>query len=125
VTETELQPMVNAEIVAPPLAGGIRRPPYGFSKRHGVLVGDEVDGRVVLFRRSGARTSAIAEMRRFIGKPLNLTAVTDREFDNLLAQIYDSGSGAARAMMEDLGDDLDLNQLAESLPGNRRLDGGE
>jgi general secretion pathway protein E len=121
MTETELQPLSDAEIVAPLLAGGIRRPPYGFSKRHGVLVGDEVDGRVVLFRRSGARASAIAEVRRFMGKPLNLTAVSDPEFDNLLAQIYDSGSGAARAMMEDLGDDLDLNQLAESLPETEDL----
>jgi general secretion pathway protein E len=117
MTETDLQPRDAESVpVSPPLPSGIRRPPYGFSKRHGVLVGDEVNGRIILFRRPGARASVVAEIRRFVGKPLNLTAVTDMQFDALLTQIYDSGSGAARAMMEDLGDNLDLNRLAESLP---------
>jgi general secretion pathway protein E len=121
MTETDLQALGEVDAATQPVPGGIRRPPYGFSKRHGVLVGDEVDGRVVLFRRPRIRASAIAEARRFVGKPLNLTPVSDAEFDTLLAQIYDSGSGAARAMMEDLGDDLDLNQLAESLPETEDL----
>jgi general secretion pathway protein E len=121
MTELDLQPLTDAEGIPQPSPSGVRRPPYGFSKRHGVLVGDEVNGRVILFRRPNVRASAIAEVRRFVGKPLSLTAVTDAEFDRLLTQIYDTGSGAARAMMEDLGDTLDLNQLAESLPETEDL----
>jgi general secretion pathway protein E len=108
-------------VSAPALGGGVRRPPYAFAKRHGVLVGDDVNGRVIVFRRPGARAAVLAEVRRFVGKPVSLTAVTDAQFDMLLTQIYDSGSGGARAMMEDLGDNLDLNQLAESLPETEDL----
>ena len=92
------------------------RPPYVFAKRHGVLVGQEINGRVMLFHRADTKTSAFAEVRRLLGRPLNLTSVSDQDFDGLLTQFYDSGSGGAVAMMEDLGDNLDLNSLAESLP---------
>ncbi|MGI8738572.1 MAG: type II secretion system ATPase GspE [Gammaproteobacteria bacterium] len=121
MTETDLQPLADLANTPPPVIGGVRRPAYSFSKRHGVLVGDEVDGRVTLYRKPGVRASVIAEVRRFTGKPLTLTAVSATEFDTLLTQIYDAGSGASRAMMEDLGDNLDLNQLAESLPETEDL----
>jgi general secretion pathway protein E len=116
MTEPDLQPLSATGSPAQSTPGGIRRPAYGFAKRHGVLIGDEVNGRVILFRRPGVRASVIAELRRFLGKPLKLTTVAETQFDTLLTQIYDSSSGGARAMMEDLGDNLDLNQLAESLP---------
>ena len=94
----------------------IRRPPYGFAKRHGVLIGEEIEGRVNLFHRPDVKTSAIAEVRRFLGKPITLSPISGTEFDTLLTQFYDSSAGGAVAMMEDLGDDLDLTSLAESLP---------
>jgi general secretion pathway protein E len=99
-----------------PAAGELPRPPYVFAKRHGVLVGKEVNGRVMLFHRADTKTSAFAEVRRLLGRPLNLATVPDKDFDGLLTQFYDTGSGGAVAMMEDLGDNLDLNSLAESLP---------
>ena len=94
----------------------VRRPPYGFAKRHGVLIGEEFEGRVNLFHRPDVKISAIAEVRRFLGKPIKLSPISGPEFDTLLTQFYDSSAGGAVAMMEDLGDDLDLTSLAESLP---------
>lgn len=99
------------------LGGGIRRPSYGFAKRHGVVVGEEVNGKVVLFQRPDASISSITEVRRLVGKPLNLSPVSTIEFDALLSKSYDnSNSGGAMAMMEDLGDGMDLTSLADSLP---------
>ncbi len=99
------------------LGGEIRRPAYGFAKRHGVVVGEEVNGKVDLFQRPDASVSAVAEVRRLVGRPLNLSPVSVVEFDMLLSKTYDSSkSGASMAMMEDLGEGLDLNSLADSLP---------
>ncbi len=101
-----------------PSAGSneIRRPPYSFAKRHGIVVGPEIDGKVQLFHRPHVKPTAFTEVRRLLGQPIDLTMVTDTEFNTLLTQHYDSGSGGAMAMMEDLGEGMDLNSLAESLP---------
>lgn len=94
----------------------VPRPPYSFAKRHGVVVGTEVNGKVQLFHRPHIKPTIITEVRRLVGLPIDLTAVTDTEFNTLLTQHYDSGSGGAMAMMEDMGEGLDLTSLAESLP---------
>jgi len=93
-----------------------RRPAYGFSKRHGVLVGKGTKDNDTLYYREGAPPSAVSEVFRFMGAPLELKSVSAQEFDKLLAVHYDAGSGGAVAMMEDLGDNPDLNSLAEALP---------
>lgn len=102
------------DVSAPPKQ--TQRPPYTFAKRHGVLVGQEFDGRVIIFHRPDVKTASITEVRRLLGKPLKLTPISDTEFDTLLSQFYDASAGGAVAMMEDLGDDLDLNTLADALP---------
>ncbi len=94
----------------------IKRPHYSFSKRHGILVGQEVNGKITLFHRPQVKPEAIAEVRRFVGAPISLTGVSESEFNTLLTQHYDAGSGGAVAMMEDIGDGLDLSRLAEALP---------
>ncbi len=94
----------------------LRKPPYGFAKRHGVVVGEEIDGRVVIYQRPNVRSLTINELRRFLGKPLTFTTLPENEFNSLLTKSYDSSTNGAMAMMEDLGDDLDLASLAESLP---------
>lgn len=94
----------------------IRRPPYVFAKRHGVVVATEPSGRSVLYHRPNTTTTALAEIRRFVGTPTHLSLVSDQEFERLLTKFYDAGSGDTVAMMEDMGEDLDLNNLAESLP---------
>jgi general secretion pathway protein E len=106
--------MTQTELVDSP--NEIRRPPYSFAKRHGIVVGPQVNGKVELFHRPHIKHTVITEVRRLIGQPLHLNPVTDTEFNTLLTKHYDSDSGAAMAMMEDIGDGLDLNSLAESLP---------
>ncbi len=99
-----------------PTTHEIPRPHYSFSKRHGIVVGHEADGKIILYHRPQVKPTAIAEIRRFVGVPITLTAVTESEFNTLLTQHYDAGSGGAVAMMEDIGEGLDLSRLAESLP---------
>jgi len=94
----------------------IPRPPYVFAKRHGIIVAPEAHGRVTLYHRQETTLAALMEARRFVGHPVQLSPMADPEFDQLLTKFYDAGSGDAVAMMEDMGDDLDLSNLAESLP---------
>ena len=65
----------------------IRRPPFSFAKRHGILIGNEINGRVMIFQRPDVKPPSLAEARRFVGKPLNIRTLSDEEFDELLTQL--------------------------------------
>lgn len=94
----------------------IRRPPFSFAKRHGILIGNEINGRVMIFQRPDVKPPSLAEARRFVGKPLNIRTLSDDEFDELLTQLYDDSATGTLALMEGFEDDLDLASLAEALP---------
>jgi len=88
---------------------------YAFAKRHGVLPLEIDDGRIRVAYRSGISALSLVELRRCLEMPLSLNQVSAEAFDNLLQNAYESGTGAAR-MMEDLGEALDLDQIAQQLP---------
>lgn len=97
------------------------QPPYGFAKRHGVVVGEDNEGRLTLLYRSPMDPEIIAEVRRFIGAPLVLLAADDEHLSLNLGQLYDIDGDSAVAMVQDIGDDLDLAQVAESLTETQDL----
>ncbi|HHJ18599.1 MAG TPA: type II secretion system protein GspE, partial [Gammaproteobacteria bacterium] len=63
----------------------------------------------------------IAEVRRFVGAPLTLEAVDEDRLSLNLGQLYDMGGDSASAMVQDMGEDLDLAQVAESLTETQDL----
>jgi general secretion pathway protein E len=93
-----------------------RRPSYSYAKRHGILVGNEINGRVIVFQRPDVKLNAVNEIRRFLGVPVAFKKLKTEEFDELLTTVYDDSANSSLAMMEDLGDDLDLVSLADSIP---------
>ena len=93
-----------------------RRLPYAFAKRHGLLALDLTDGRVNVAYRPGASRHGLCELRRFLDMPLRPRPVTVQEFDALLQDGYEGDANGAARMMEDLGEEMDLNQIAHSLP---------
>jgi general secretion pathway protein E len=93
-----------------------RRPTFLFAKRHGVLVTGEEAGKAVVLHTPGIEPSAVVELRRFMGKPLKLQQVDKEQFDSLLAMTYEQDSNEAMLMMGDLGEDMDLMQIAQHLP---------
>ncbi len=99
--------------VTPPLTSQIL--PYAFAKRHGVLIGQIEDDVVNLLHRDSPDPVVLAEVRRITHRNISLSATTEEQFSALLAQTYEQGSDQAMAMMEGVGDELNLDELAETL----------
>jgi general secretion pathway protein E len=96
--------------------GAYRALPFAFARRHGVLVLGSDDGRALTIFRDGVQAASIAEVRRFTRRRLKLQQVDAAEFDRLLQEFYESGSGSAMQMVEGLEDGDDLLRVAEELP---------
>lgn len=89
--------------------------PYAFAKRHGVLIGQIDSDKIQLLYRNAINAQALAEVRRIVGRPIHLSEANDEQFDALLAQTYEQDSDQAMAMMEGVSEELDLDQLAETI----------
>ncbi len=92
-----------------------RHLPYAFAKRHGVLLGQIDQDQVQLLYHDVINPHILAEVRRFIGRPIQLSETSAEQFNALLAQTYEQDSDQAMAMMEDVSGELDLDQLAETI----------
>ena len=88
---------------------------FAFAKRHGVIVNRVVDGVAECTYRDTATPTALAEVRRYLRRPLKLERVPEEQFDERLRRAYEAGSGTMQAV-EGLDDATDLAHLAQDLP---------
>ncbi len=88
--------------------GGDLPLPYAFARRHGVVLDG---GRVAL--RAGADPRALIEVRRVLGRPLDVATVEPAAFDRLLSDHYAMDGQATAAAAVGMGE---LDSLAEGLP---------
>lgn len=116
VSEASDQDALEEEIVEESPGGGLL--PFGFAKRHGVLVlpMDNASATVDVVYREGLTGNILAEVRRVSGCDLLPRLVDESAFDRYLSETYQNDSGAAMQMIEDLGDEVDLSSLAEAIP---------
>ena len=89
--------------------------PYTFAKRHGVLIEGSEDETPTLVHRPQVANASLLEARRIAGRPVVARAVSNDEFDLILTHTYEGDTGDAMNIMDDFGDDLDLDRMAESL----------
>ena len=116
------EPEILGEAPATELAGPrYRRPAFMFAKRHGLLVSEFRDDCADVVLSPEADPKALVELRRFVACPLKLRQVDEGQFEALLASTYEQGSNEAMQMMEGLGDDMDLFQVAQALPETEDL----
>ncbi len=104
--------------------------PFAFAKRFGVLITrpdlavhdpELDDDRVLVACKTQPSLTTLAELKRFAGRPLRLKMVGDEEFDSLLTTTYSRDGSEARQMVEDMGDEMDLASLADSVPETEDL----
>lgn len=92
------------------------RLPFGFAKRHGVVLLPPInDTKREVVYREGMKPMVLAELRRFIGEPFDCMQVEPGEFDQRLSTTYQNDSDDAMQMIEDLGEEMDLSKLADSI----------
>ena len=104
------------------MESALRRPPFAFAKRHGLIVTEEIGDHVAVVVRPGAALDAIQETRRFVGRPLRLQNVSPQEFDALLQKTYEGQTSASAALIEGLNDEeSNLDALAAALQDNQDL----
>ena len=90
--------------------------PYGFAKRHGVVVKEATPSEIVVACLPSTSSTALLEIRRFLDMPIRFEEITEATFDHLLQQNYAHSSGQAQEMVDNIGDDLDLTDIAQHLP---------
>ncbi len=93
--------------------------PYGFAKRHGIVLLDAGEVAVVGLRE-GADPLGLVEARRALGRPLRVERLPQAAFDRELSRAYADDSLGAVA-----GDDLDmptgLDSLIDDMPAAEDL----
>lgn len=90
--------------------------PFAFAKRHGVLVtGYTPQGQANVYYRPDTSYHVLTEVRRYLGTPLQLTAISAEQFEQRLTRHYEQQASASIQMLE-LGEELDLFQVAQQLP---------
>lgn len=89
--------------------------PYAFAKRHGVLIGQIEEDTVNILHHGSPDPIVLAEVSRITRRKIILNPTTEEQFAALLAQTYEQASDQAMAMMEGVGEELDLDELAETL----------
>ncbi len=97
--------------------------PFTFARRFSVVITNRVlpGNKAEVACKSQPSLTTLAEVRRIAGRELAVRNVSDEEFEQLLTDTYSRDASAARQMVEDLGEELDLASLANSVPETEDL----
>lgn len=90
--------------------------PYSFAKKHNVLVDLQEDGTAQVSCIDTPKLVVLSELKRRLNTRLVLNKLASSDFDNLLRSAYDKGGSQATQLMDDMGDGLDLERLAQEMP---------
>ena len=89
----------------------VRLLPYHFARAKGVIAARELNGEIEVWLRPDPESATLAEVRRMAGKPLKTVMLSAQEFGARLAAAYSSDDGATEQLIEDIGQDVNLQQL--------------
>ena len=93
-----------------------QRLPYHFARRHGVISACVRDGQLEIWAKPGVSSATLAELYRALGQPIHVRELTQTMFDSALNRAYERGMSQAMDIVDDIGDDLDLAELTQTLP---------
>ncbi|WP_277422134.1 type II secretion system ATPase GspE [Amnimonas aquatica] len=97
------------------------RLPYSFAKRHGLVLQIESEDNWCLLARPDWKLSALAEARRLLGRPLYCRPVSEQQFNEALSRSYQGDAGDSMQAAEGIGDQIDLEKLADLVPETEDL----
>lgn len=88
--------------------------PFGFARRNGVFLQFDANQMPVVCHQAGISAEAYAEVRRFLKQPFMTRRIDGGEFEESMAAAYQRDSTEAMQMVEDLGEEIDLEGLANA-----------
>lgn len=109
---------LDAEQVKP--ASSRIRLPFGFAKRHGVLLQQQSQG-WQLYIHAATAPAAVLEVRRMLAEPFQIQRLSAVEFEALLEASYQRDSSEAQQLMEDIGNEVNLASLADDIQESEDL----
>lgn len=90
--------------------------PYRFARQQNVLLTRLENGRAELTCPELPSFTVISELQRFLNAEVQFNTISREDFDNQLRKAYSRGRSEATQMAEDLGEDIDLEQLIQDIP---------
>ncbi len=99
----------------------IKTLPFAFARRFGVFLDPAAEDVPVLCHRPGIRPQVLAEVTRVLQVPFVCRLLEPDQFDRALALAYERDSTATMQMVEDLGGEMDLASIANSVPETEDL----
>lgn len=90
--------------------------PYRFARQQNVLLARLENGIAVLNCPALPSFDIITELQRFLNADVQFNIISKEEFDSQLRKAYSRGQSEATQMAEDLGEDIDLEQLIQDIP---------
>ncbi len=90
--------------------------PYQYAKRYGVLAACQEKDKVQVLCASKPPLAVVTELRRRLSAGLQWHELPGEQFERVLRLAYDKGQSEATQMVEDLGEEVDLDMLAHELP---------
>ncbi|MFK7977618.1 MAG: type II secretion system ATPase GspE [Halioglobus sp.] len=90
--------------------------PFTYAQQFGVLLDTSGEAGPVLVHNGNITLEVMTEMRRLLGVPFSVAAVSEEEFKRKLTLAYQRDNNEAVQMAEDIGDDVDLSRLADEIP---------
>ena len=119
--ELAMGPASNASLSNNVLEDSFTPLPFAFAKRFGVVLTQGGDAGVELLCLSHPSLATFAEVRRLSQREFTVRLVDQEEFDQVTSDVYSRDSSAAKQMVEDLGEEMDLASLADSVPETEDL----
>jgi general secretion pathway protein E len=96
--------------------------PFSFAKRHGVLLAKTSDGDLQLIAvEPGIAPSVLGELQRYVGLVAHYQELAQEDFNRILVQTYQNDGTNTRETVADIGENIDLASLAESVPESEDL----
>ena len=91
-----------------------RQLPFTYAQQHGVVL-RQAEPPVVAHRQQ-LPISVLSELRRYLGRPFQLEALPEADFQRRLTLAYQRDNTEASQVADDLSTDIDLSRLADEIP---------
>jgi general secretion pathway protein E len=89
---------------------------FAFAKRYGVIVTEPEGESITVLYRDQPSFAVLAEVRRYLQKPMLLKQVSETIFNQWLVKTYETNATVAMQMAAHLGESLSLSELMQELP---------